>query len=63
MKENANALANSKSGKEFNDYLTKYLKANPSAVPVNSTGTESSLTEDEFNNYMDDWEQEIDNGY
>ena len=55
MKENANALANSKSGKEFNDYLTKYLKANPSAVPVNSTGTESSLTEDEFNNNVNSY--------
>ena len=55
MKENAAALANSKSGKEFNDYLTKYLKANPSAVPVSSTGTETSLTEDEFNNNVNSY--------
>lgn len=55
MEENAKALSNSKSGKEFNDYLTKYLKANPSLVPVNSTSSESSLTEEEFNNLLNSY--------
>ncbi len=56
MKENASALANSKSGKEFNDYLTKYLKSDPSKVPVsNSTTEEVSLTEEQFNSALDSY--------
>lgn len=51
LKENADALANTKDQKEFQTYLTNYMKNNPSVVPVPST--ESSITEAEFNSVID----------
>ena len=51
LKENAEALANTKTPKEYQTYLTNYMKNNPSVVPVPST--ESSITEAEFNSVID----------
>ena len=48
MKENADALANTKDAKEFETYLTKFLKANPSLVSLTTT-SEESITEEDFN--------------
>lgn len=48
-KENADALANAKNQKEFDEYLTKYLKDNPSLVSIPSSTDESSVTEAAFN--------------
>ena len=53
IKEYADALANSTNAKEFNDYLTKYLKANPGLVHVETSG-EESLTEEKFNSSVND---------
>lgn len=54
MKENADALANSKSVKEFDEYLTQYLRSNPDQVTVKTESSESSITEDDFNNALKD---------
>lgn len=47
-KESADALANAKNEKEFNEYLEKYLRDNPLYVSV-PTSSESSVTEEDFN--------------
>lgn len=49
MKEYADGLSNCKDGKEFNDYLTKFLKANPSNVYIHTSEDEESVTEEKFN--------------
>lgn len=51
LKEYATALSNTKNQKEFQTYLTNYMKSNPSVVNVPSS--ESSLTEEEFNSAID----------
>lgn len=53
MKENADALAASKSVEEFEDYITQYLKANPNLVSVSVQSSESSITEEDFNNAIE----------
>ncbi len=53
MKENANALANSKTPEEFEDYIRQYLKANPNLVKVTAESSESSITEEDFNNAIE----------
>ncbi len=52
MKENADALANSKTTEEFDDYLTQYLRSNPNLVTVKAESSESSITEEDFNNAL-----------
>lgn len=53
MKENADALANCKTAKEFNDYVTKFLKSNPDLVPMATQSGEESMTEESFNSLLD----------
>ncbi len=57
MKEHAEALANSKNAKEFNDYLTKFLQKNPSMVPISADDekAQSSLTEAEFTSALNSY--------
>ena len=55
MKENADALSNCKNSKEFKDYLTKFLKSNPSLVSVDSAQGESSITEESFNSAVNEF--------
>lgn len=52
MKENADALAASKSVEEYDDYITQYLRANPNLVSVSVESSESSITEEDFNNAL-----------
>ena len=53
-KEYADGLANSKNQQEFEDYLRKYLKSNPSLVSVKKESSEASVTEEDFNHAVDD---------
>ncbi len=53
MKENADALANTKDAKEYETYLTKFLKANPSLVSLTTT-SEESITEEDFNDAVNE---------
>ena len=60
VKEYADALAQCKTKKDFSEYIKKYLKANPSQVSITTTSEEASVTEDDFNQAI---ENQVESAY
>ena len=56
-KEYADALANCKTSEDFEEYIKKYLKANPSLVSMTTASAEASVTEEDFNQAVDNQAQ------